>query len=1171
MDELIRVLEKTVSNLQSDQNEAFRFIEEYMKRDLTGFLKALSEVLYCQQNPPIVRTAAGLQLKNQLTARDDNIRIRYQERWRSLPDETRRYIKERIFRTLGTEICRPYSSPQCVAYIAVAELNEAEWPSFIEALVQNTKSSPDDTKLKLATLEAIGYVCQEITSSEQQNNKKREITNGLNSSMATIYSYIGDCVSSQNYDLMTTALQCLSGLLSWAQSNDNLLRYLCQLLRNYELLPPQVPHEFSEQKSAIMSSTCECLNVCLERKHPKPDSIEIRTSLYEDEGNLHSIISTLGQLNRLSHQQPQQDPQPISEVIKKLSQVLTNILRYVYLGPPEKPQNLLDMFAVMELIVRHPSISVSLEGIRFWNRFFAVSPKRPNPSFSNELVASLLITCANKLIKANYDTLLYGYEFDCQEEFETFQSKYRCEIHELCRHLTCQNDQTCFELVSNSIAKSLQERNINLNEWEALSSLTSAVCSKLKDPNLYLMNGVELVRALMLSMESALVQAASIPPESGGTDAGLIPQLVSYQLSCVSALYVFLPYWHRNDKQLTKDLLSKVISYAFHRPDKFTSSSRQLAGNNTNLLTNEAFLKGFRILSRHASASFVRACLNHSKHLVDIFLYLKSSVDCLFATVVDNPYSSEKCQLYEGLTLICNHQSDEVAKKKFVLELFESVEWFKEYELNCDQFIEFVGFNRLEVDQDAMNSQNMISQQMSPSQINRMKLTYVITFLGSIARRLDSRSTLLPEVLSFIRPILNIIFTMNALWMPEMKTKCLEEYRQFLFAPFNSTYKQQTLDVLLVNQKTGSSDINSLSSSYEINALGDLTVKPSKGNGQYIELFSWNFYETLLSTMGTMITKTSPELYSFINSMQLQTALTGAEYLPPLKMHKLIKNFIMPLVNTCSKNQHLIETQLLPLLSKLLPFLFDMLDRQWKKNLEDDSNVINGTSGKVDQSQTLADEMVRDQLLRNLSRDFIDLMNMILVESVPPQDTNLNNNSATLQSQQSNKTPNSIGQKSGNRQQQQETHKIGMLGLNLLATGPDFIMKVMASTLTWSDSTLNAKAIFINQQLIKHILTSNPSKSIDEISIWLGCMFGSVITSLRKFGEHEQNCSGLLTLFLYLYENLRTTPNFHDHLERMTGISKSAFEKYDQDSLKANEKNKRASLRRALDSLVQKQ
>lgn len=179
MEDLIRVLEKTVSSLQTDQNEAVRFIQDYIARDFIGFLRALSDVLYNQQNQPVVRAAAGLQLKNQLTARDETLRLHQQERWRNLPIETRQYIKERVFGSLGTEIFRPSSAPQCVAYIAIVELPAQQWPGIIQALAANVTNQNSTPELKLASLEAIGYICQDVDQTCLQTNDSDSILTAI--------------------------------------------------------------------------------------------------------------------------------------------------------------------------------------------------------------------------------------------------------------------------------------------------------------------------------------------------------------------------------------------------------------------------------------------------------------------------------------------------------------------------------------------------------------------------------------------------------------------------------------------------------------------------------------------------------------------------------------------------------------------------------------------------------------------------------------------------------------------------------------------------------------------------------------------------------------------------------------------------------------------------------
>lgn len=158
MEELIKVLEKSVSSQQKDQNEAIAFIQQYIERDYSGFLKALSDILYNLDNPALARLSAGLQMKNQLSARDEVTRSKQQDRWRSLPEETRQYIKERVFQALGTEV----SVSQCLAYIAYIELPEGRWPELIQALIHNITKPQATNAIKFASLEVIGLIWQEI-------------------------------------------------------------------------------------------------------------------------------------------------------------------------------------------------------------------------------------------------------------------------------------------------------------------------------------------------------------------------------------------------------------------------------------------------------------------------------------------------------------------------------------------------------------------------------------------------------------------------------------------------------------------------------------------------------------------------------------------------------------------------------------------------------------------------------------------------------------------------------------------------------------------------------------------------------------------------------------------------------------------------------------------------
>lgn len=59
---------------------------------------------------------------------------------------------------------RPSQVAQCVAYIAVVELLQNHWPNLINFLTQNVTNSASTEMVKESTLEAIGYICQDIVS-----------------------------------------------------------------------------------------------------------------------------------------------------------------------------------------------------------------------------------------------------------------------------------------------------------------------------------------------------------------------------------------------------------------------------------------------------------------------------------------------------------------------------------------------------------------------------------------------------------------------------------------------------------------------------------------------------------------------------------------------------------------------------------------------------------------------------------------------------------------------------------------------------------------------------------------------------------------------------------------------------------------------------------------------
>lgn len=82
-----------------DKNEllsAKNYLEQAAASNLPEFLKALSKILVDTTNSAVARMAAGLQLKNHLTSKDEKISEQYQERWHQFPADTRELIKNNV-------------------------------------------------------------------------------------------------------------------------------------------------------------------------------------------------------------------------------------------------------------------------------------------------------------------------------------------------------------------------------------------------------------------------------------------------------------------------------------------------------------------------------------------------------------------------------------------------------------------------------------------------------------------------------------------------------------------------------------------------------------------------------------------------------------------------------------------------------------------------------------------------------------------------------------------------------------------------------------------------------------------------------------------------------------------------------------------------------------------
>eukprot|EP00123_Amoebidium_parasiticum_P016581 comp23506_c0_seq1/m.39386 comp23506_c0_seq1/g.39386 ORF comp23506_c0_seq1/g.39386 comp23506_c0_seq1/m.39386 type:complete len:883 (-) comp23506_c0_seq1:641-3289(-) len=163
---IVEVLQQTISPDQNARLAATQYLENAAQQNMPMFLGALAVELAKESNPELARQAAGLQLKNQLTSKDDNQRIALHQRWLGIDAQTRNEIKAQLLHALNSSSKGVgATSAQAVAAMAMAELPQGQWMELVPSLLQFATDPNSSENLKQATLETIGYMCEEIDPS----------------------------------------------------------------------------------------------------------------------------------------------------------------------------------------------------------------------------------------------------------------------------------------------------------------------------------------------------------------------------------------------------------------------------------------------------------------------------------------------------------------------------------------------------------------------------------------------------------------------------------------------------------------------------------------------------------------------------------------------------------------------------------------------------------------------------------------------------------------------------------------------------------------------------------------------------------------------------------------------------------------------------------------------
>lgn len=223
-------LQTTLKNAQSPdlliRTNAEQQLSYAIEQQYGEFVYALCSDLVNEGNPEGNRQLAGLYLKNLMTAQDESILETKKEKWFNCDPNLKEQIKAGFLQVLLSPVKTVYrTGAQIVAAFGAVDVVTGQWPQLLPTLLHNVTSSEAPIHAKISSLEALGYMCEEMDPNEIEKHVVDMILNTIVDGMR----------SDRENDIRKAAVTALCNSLHFTEKN----------------------FEIEEERTAIMQVVCE--------------------------------------------------------------------------------------------------------------------------------------------------------------------------------------------------------------------------------------------------------------------------------------------------------------------------------------------------------------------------------------------------------------------------------------------------------------------------------------------------------------------------------------------------------------------------------------------------------------------------------------------------------------------------------------------------------------------------------------------------------------------------------------------------------------------------------------------------------------------------------------------------------------------------------------------------
>ncbi|KAJ9518220.1 hypothetical protein QJQ45_010161 [Haematococcus lacustris] len=225
--EVTAILLQAQSADTAQRSAAEEQLRAFQDQNFPGFLASLATELANHGKPADSRRLAGLMLKNALDAKDDARKRELYARWQATDPALRQHVRDALLATLASEAADVrHTAAMAVAKVAAVDLPRQEWPTLISTLLSNMNAQPVSTGTRQATLEAMGYVCEEMAQVKNDVLTPSEI----NMILTAVVAGMGDTEPNESRLAATVALGNAIEFAHHNFENEGERNYLMQVV-----------------------------------------------------------------------------------------------------------------------------------------------------------------------------------------------------------------------------------------------------------------------------------------------------------------------------------------------------------------------------------------------------------------------------------------------------------------------------------------------------------------------------------------------------------------------------------------------------------------------------------------------------------------------------------------------------------------------------------------------------------------------------------------------------------------------------------------------------------------------------------------------------------------------------------------------------------------------------